>query len=408
VRITRRVHGGVIGRALHSHFEGVHLSVIASSSERTAARRRRQALFAVTVLGLALVFGMLEAAQGRFLYHDLPNTQFWPEALARSMPSWLVLAVLTPLVFALARAMPLDGRRWPRTLPVHVIAGAVFVVLHLGGAAVAASWRHHWNPAILESLDRFLYRYAAADYFVYWALAGLGHVVHHHAVLRAREVAEAELRASLAEARLTALQGQLNPHFLFNALNAISALALTDDRPRLLQTIDALSGLLRSVLDESANALTSLGGEVRLLDRYLAVQEVRFGDRLRLERTIPDELLDATVPSLLLLPLVENSIVHAVGRTPGPMRVSIRASREGADLCLEVRDSGPGFAAGQPDPHGRGVGIANTRKRLEQLYGVAHAITFGNASSGGAIVSVRLPWTPWTGAAAPGTAASPA
>lgn len=234
-----------------------------------------------------------------------------------------------------------------------------------------------------------------------------------------------------ADARLRALRAQLNPHFLFNTLNAISVLALKGEQESVVHTLSRLSDLLRLSLDEGLGQEVPLSKDLEIMDMYLDIQRVRFADRLTVRREIDDEVLDALVPSMIMQPLVENAVVHGISMRPGPGLVELRASRHDGRVRLEVRDSGPGFqgasaasAAREIDAHagrdagatgrdagatgpagdrtdadprrrrssGNGIGLANTRARLEQLYGGNFTFECQDASAGGATVILSIPY----------------
>jgi LytS/YehU family sensor histidine kinase len=204
-----------------------------------------------------------------------------------------------------------------------------------------------------------------------------------------REQAAARLETSLSEARLAALRDQIDPHFLFNTLNSVSVLALRGDREGVTRVVAALGNLLRRSLDGGRAQEVPLAEELAMLEHYLEIQAIRFGERLTIERDIDPAAGQALVPSMITQPLVENAVQHAVAPTPGPARVAIRAHREGGSLRLEVSDSGPGFAGAAPR---EGIGLGNTRARLAQLYGAGHSLDLGPSPEGGARVVVRLPW----------------
>jgi signal transduction histidine kinase len=362
---------------------------------------------AALVTGLAVTFGVLEAAQGLVIFGHLPASEFWPEALARSMPSWLVLAGLCPALFALAQRLPLHGGRWRLALPVLLLAGMGFVMLHMGGAALAAWVRNNGQVPFGAVFARFFVRYAVMDYFLYAALVSTIQIGAYHQALRERERAESRLRESLSEARLVALRARLDPHFLFNTLNSMSALAMTGERERLVRAIGALSEMLRMLLEESSAPLTTLGTELRLVDRYLEIQAIRFGPRLRVERDVDPATLDVVVPSLILQPLVENAFEHALAVSRSAGWVSIRAQRDASQLRLEVSDDGPGFAGGEPRDllAGPGLGLSTTARRLQELYGDEQALACRARPEGGATVTLRIPWR--TAAHAPVAEARP-
>jgi sensor histidine kinase YesM len=185
------------------------------------------------------------------------------------------------------------------------------------------------------------------------------------------------------------LRAQLNPHFLFNTLNAISVLAMKGDGAGVVHTLSLLSDLLRLTIDGLPQEV-SLAQELELTDRYLEIQRVRFPDRLVVDREIDPDIEDALVPSLVLQPIIENAVLHGIARQAQGGRIILRARRIDASLELQVCDTGPGFEAGRLR---EGIGLSNTRARLEQLYGSAQQLTCRNRD-GGACVSIVLPFRP--------------
>jgi len=379
-----------------------------SGSNPNPQKRHPRLRFALAVLGVALGLGLIESAQGRFLRFYLTDREFWPEALARTLPSWLIMAALFPMVYWLARRFTFTAGRWRISLPVHIVGGLVFAYVHMGGAAIVAGLRHVTVVSIQQAFFNYIEKYTMVDFFMYGALVGMVQIAQHRSEIRERERIESSLRADLAEARLAALRHQLHPHFLFNTLNSISALALTGDRDTLVRAVDSLSSLLRTLLDQTDRATTTLAAEMEFLDRYCEIQSIRFGDRLQIVREIESEALAADVPALILQPLVENAMTHGIGTRPGPGWVAIRAHREPHWLRLEVEDSGPGFRDGNGDSDvaaKRGLGLANTRARLEQLYGTRGSFECRNGSQGGALVILRVPWATHPASATIGSSA---
>ena len=201
----------------------------------------------------------------------------------------------------------------------------------------------------------------------------------------------ARLHAQLADARLGALRAQLNPHFLFNTLHAISSLVERDPRG-VRRMIARLSELLRYSLEESDEQEIPLRQELAFLDRYLEIMRIRFQGALEVTMDIADEVQDALVPNLVLQPLVENAVKHGVSKAEGAGRITIRARRDGERTILTVEDNGPGFGDVEA-PGENGVGLRNTRERLEQLYGRAQSLTLREAESGrGLVAEVVLPF----------------
>jgi LytS/YehU family sensor histidine kinase len=194
------------------------------------------------------------------------------------------------------------------------------------------------------------------------------------------------------QARLDVLSGQLQPHFLFNTLHTISAFVLEDPK-QANRMITRLSELLRHSFSREHGPLVTLEEELELLDHYVAIQEARFGDRLKVTFRVEAGTGAAKVPTFLLQPLVENAIRHGAALQGGVAEVEIAAVRAGDRLRLEVRDNGPGIpvVAGR-NGGGGGVGIANTCARLAQLYGTGHRFELGNAPAGGAVATVEIPY----------------
>ena len=203
-----------------------------------------------------------------------------------------------------------------------------------------------------------------------------------------REVAAARLQTQLATARLHTLSAQLQPHFLFNTLNAIASLVRHDPR-RAEQLITRLSDLLRHSLDAGQGAEGTLDEELAFLDKYVEIQEARYGPRLTVVRDIAPDVRGLLVPRLILQPLVENAIRHGVLRRSGPGRVSVAARRDGDALVLVVEDDGVGLPPG--GPAAQGVGLSPTRDRLRQLYGTAQSFSLTTRAEGGARCVIRMP-----------------
>lgn len=206
---------------------------------------------------------------------------------------------------------------------------------------------------------------------------------------RARALQVAQLEAQLTRAQLQNLQAQLNPHFLFNALNTVSAV-MYEDVARADQVLSTLAELLRRALHGSTRPLVTLAEELEVLELYVEIMRARFGERLRLTLAAEERVQAALVPALVLQPLVENAIRHGAPAPPETAWVQVRAWAEGERLHLTVEDNGPGLAPGEPAP-GRGVGLTNTAERLRGLFGEEQSLWLQNRPGGGLRVSVRIP-----------------
>jgi len=338
---------------------------------------------------LALLFGgqyyAASAMQGR------PVS--WSHAVIYSLADWYVFGLLAPPVAWLGRHVRLEWPLRARHIAVHLLACGAFMLAYLLIRAVLAVFQLRWAGKAVGFADVFeplLVKTLPYSLVVYWAVVSVQHVVAFQKRAHERERRAAELEQRLTAARLQALQMQLNPHFLFNTLNAVASL-MHSDVDAADRVLIRLSELLRRALDTRDRQEVPLREELEFLDRYLEIEQTRFGDRLRVEREIDPTLLDQMVPNLMLQPLVENAIKHGIEpqRRPGWIRLEVR--REGTHMLLIVRDNGVGLRPAKPSRRGHGIGLGNTRRRLEQLYGKEQELVIRDADGGGTEVLVRLP-----------------
>jgi len=351
----------------------------------------RRLIIAALVLGLVL--GLLETLQQIAWYAIREVKAPVTSSIETVFVPWLLLLPFLPLVLMLAESKPLDRGRWTANLPPHLVATLFLVLIHQLLSARVVSWLQP-NPPIplIPFWIKLITFRLAVDALVYWTIVGGVHAARATREAREREQTAARLETSLAEARLAALREQLQPHFLFNSLNAVSTLALRGDRDAVTQALTTLSELLRMTLEIHRTQELPLAEELAFLDRYLELQQLRFGDRLTVVRLVEEEALDAAVPAMLTQPLVENALRHGIEREPGAGRVEIRASRSTDQLVIEVRDSGPGFVAAAGIREG--IGLTNTRARLAGLYGGRAQLECGDAPGGGGEVRITLPYRP--------------
>jgi LytS/YehU family sensor histidine kinase len=272
-----------------------------------------------------------------------------------------------------------------------VVAGAAIAVLCacLQGFARSAVGLYHPSRGLAEGIAMVVRAYWPFNVVLYVTVVGLYLTLTYAREAQLRDLRATRLETQLVQARLDALGARLQPHFLFNTLHAISALVLEDAKAA-NRMITRLSELLRLTLSRSRTPLVPLEHELELLDHYVAIQEVRFSDKLEVRVAMEAGTAQAPVPSLLLQPLVENAIRHAIGGGHGAAVVEIRISRIPGGLRLEVRDNGPGFDAEAPS-NAAGEGIRNTRERLEQLYGHRGRLLLQNGIPRGAVATIELP-----------------
>ncbi len=353
------------------------------------------------VFGAATLLGIFSTLQAYRLstlnIKDPMNIEVW-RLLVLNLAYWYVPASLTSPIFRIAHRFPIDSVRWPRALGAHALGVAAFSVLHL--ACMVGLRFALWPRTFLQSYA------AAGDFFrfvqrvlltnldwalmTYAAIVGLSYALGYYRESQARALKAAQLETSLAEARLKTLEAELHPHFLFNTLHAISSLIHTqpDSADRM---ISRLSDLLRITFARSGAARVPLQEELEFLQKYLEIEQTRFQDRLTVKFEIDPDTLDAEVPRLILQPLVENAIQHGVAPRSGPGTIRISSRRDGDALRLEVRDNGVGLTGGARAKLHGGVGLSNTRARLECLYGDTHALEFSEGGPG-LTVEMRFPF----------------
>lgn len=314
----------------------------------------------------------------------------WSFAVGRALGDWYVFALLSIPALWLGRRFSLGDSRWGLNLLTHLAASALFSVAWMSLRAAWEVWltRSGENPvAFGDAFNRALVTTFFYNLLIYWVIITVGYAFDYYRKFNEREVRAAELEKRLTEARLQALQMQLNPHFLFNTLHAISSL-MHQDVDAADRMLVKLSDLLRRALDTTDTQEVTLREELEFLRNYAAIEQTRFGDRLKIEMNIPPDTLDALVPNLMLQPLLENAIRHGIEPHARPGVIEINAQREGERLRIAVRDNGGGLNGSVVE----GIGLSNTRARLKQLYGTRQSFELANADGGGALVTACLPF----------------
>jgi two-component system, LytTR family, sensor kinase len=327
------------------------------------------------------------------------------DAVRQAMPQWFTWGALSLVIIRIDRGIARGRSLLQRLLlhlPLSFLVTAAFFLIGILVDALLSSRFSAGNTSdrmlAFANIKQFLGGAFQWNYLIYWLIAGgwLAWDYNRESQDRKLQAAQLELKTAqleqrLTEARLLNLKAQLHPHFLFNALNTISAFVAKDPRGA-RQMIEHLGDLLRFSLEHSEDQETTLAAELEMLDHYLAIQRVRFEDHLQLRMEIAPDTLPALAPNLILQPLVENAIRHSVAQLTTPVCVTIFAAREDGHLRLQVSDDGPGLPAGWHWDAQAGVGLTNTKKRLEQLYPAAHQLTVNNAEGGGVMVEIILPF----------------
>jgi two-component system, LytTR family, sensor kinase len=357
---------------------------------RRTAAQRQHGLF-LAAFGAATTLALLIATENYYALQQAGRPTGWPALVARELPVWYVWLLLVPGIFWLARRLPVHGpRRW-RNLVLHlplaalaVLVGQVLIIAVKAPVLGLPPGESSWGRLVLLEYRR-IFAIIIPIYFVVLAAA---HAVHSYRENERRAVREAELGTLLERAQRDLLRMQLQPHFLFNTLHAVSAL-MERDVHAARRMLTRLSDLLRLALDDDSRHEVSLEEEIEFLDRYAEIQKIRFGGRLAVTYDVAPDTRRLLVPRLVLQPLVENSITHGLSRLERPGRVTVEARRRNGHLVVRVLDDGVGLEGGALAREG--VGIGNTRARLEQLYGGAHRFAIGNLPGGGCEVRIEIP-----------------
>ena len=309
---------------------------------------------------------------------------------------WYVPALLAPPIMALSLRYHSDRAPMRVVIPFHVAGVLLYSTFHTS-VMLATRWLFQGIlPALAPQTSWWLYaRHLYLEQFdwllmTYLFLVGLAYALAYRRESEARALNAARLETRIVEARLRALQHELHPHFLFNTLNTISALMHTniDAADKML---DQLADLLRLTLRASGAEPVPLQSELEMLQKYLQIEQTRLGDRLTVAVDVDGDALSALVPTFLLQPLVENAVRHGVAPYGRPGSVSIRANRVGGELTVQIQDSGCGAPPERLGSSNGGIGVANTRARLEYLYPSAHRFEFANLLDGFR-VTVAIPY----------------
>lgn len=374
---------------------------------KTMMRPEDRIKWLIAFAGWTLV-GLFFSLQIYLIFNVLEGEPFpWWRAITSTLPDWYIWALLSILIIRLSHRFPLDRDHWLRSLPAHIAASLLVPLLQLTLAVTALHFltMRHRVPARTwpERFQFNFFFYYHWGVVTYWAIVGASHAVYFYRSLRERTLKAAQLEAQLAQARLQATEAQLqalkmqiHPHFLFNTLQNISAL-LAEDAAAADRMIARLGDFLRLTLDNSGSQTVTLREELNFLERYLEIERVRFQDRLTTHFDIEPQTLEAQAPNLILQPIIENAIKHGLAQRTSAGRIEVHAARRDDWLRIEVRDNGAGLPS-HAEPSGAvsegraGLGLANTRARLQRLYGPAHRFELSNAADGGLLVTLEIPF----------------
>lgn len=361
----------------------------------TAGLEARPVVRPRVIFGIATALGCFSAFQAFYFVTTFTSQPpKFAQLLALNLSYWYSWAILAPGIIWLGRRFPFDRRTWKRVVPVHLAGVLAATVLHVGltvaGRLLIFRASGDFGGTWLLEAQRMFFLNFDWETMTYWAILGVSHALRYHYEAQDRALRESQLETRLIEAQLQSLQRQLQPHFLFNTLNTISALMHRDVNAA-DDMIARLSELLRVSLQTVSVQEVPLQQELDFLRKYLEIEQTRFRDRLSVVFDVDPATLDVMVPNLILQPLVENAIKHGIGPRPSPGQVVVRARRAPGMLELEVRDNGVGMSDATLSDFNRGVGLANTRSRLQHLYDLSHRFEFRQPADGGLSVVMAIP-----------------
>ncbi len=353
---------------------------------------QRQFFRALVLLAFWSLVGLAFASQFYLSSALLGRTVSWHEAISYSLADWYVWAVVSIPILWLARRVPPERAPTFRTAAIHLIGAIVCSTIYVLLRS-AVGQIHGWlidEPATFSEVFRpLLLKTFPFNLLVYGVIISVSHAIDYYRKYHERTVQTLELEKHLTEARLQSLLRQLKPHFLFNTLNGIASLMHTDVEAADTMLV-RLSELLRLTMTQTGRPTVTFSEEIAFIEKYLGIETIRFRDRLQVSYRIEPGLENAQVPNLILQPIVENAIRHGIEPHPRPGKIEIVAEKKGDRLMLEVNDTGnglPAVASGR-----QGIGSANTRARLQELYNDDHVFAMTNRAEGGLAVRLEIPF----------------
>lgn len=366
-----------------------------SNRSRGPVWQNRWARLAI-IWGIWTFIGLVFTLQFYFAsYRSERPTPFF-DALYMQMIWAYLFALATPLVLWAVTRMPLERDAWVRNALLHLPISIVLGVLLTAVGRVLIWFRWGWplgRELTFESIIRFVIANFTEAIGIYLLIALTGYAFSYYRRFREGQVRTLQLEAQLSQAQLQALKMQLHPHFLFNTLHSISAL-LNKDAEAARKMITRLGDFLRLTLENSGSQEVTLRQEMEFLSCYLEIERIRFQDRLVTHMDVAQQTLDARVPNLILQPIVENAIRHGIAPRSTQGVIEIEAKQRNGTLRIQVRDNGPGLSVHRTSENvfKKGLGLANTETRLEQLYGPAHSFNLSNNPDGGLVVTLEIPF----------------
>jgi two-component system, LytTR family, sensor kinase len=344
------------------------------------------------VWGTWAIVAFFFATQIYTAYYKEQNPIPFSRALFMQGVACFLWALATPFVLWLARRFRIDRNNWLRRVPLHfLLALALSIPMITLDYIVHMLYMGLGNSLTMLRGFQFVFYNLDRCLLIYWVIVLISHAFNYYHSYREGELKASQLRTQLAQAQLEALKMQLHPHFLFNTLHSISAL-LHQDIDAAQRMISRLGDFLRLTLENVGTQEVTLKRELEFLNGYLEIERIRFQDRLTTMVKVDPDLLDHRVPNLILQPIVENALRHAIANSNGG-RIEIVVEPNDGMLRIRVKDNGPGLRIVPPpgEQSKHGIGLANTKARLDRLYGTAHRLELENDPAGGLVVTMELP-----------------
>jgi hypothetical protein len=342
-----------------------------------------------------LTVGVITGAQVVVGIAALGRQANWISLFFATAAAWLIWVVATPVILSLSRRFPLGRTGDWRNFPVHLAAALAISTARIAWSA-ALEWAInplalHPHPSYRAMFLTMVYMQFHTGLIIYGATVAIDNIIDSIRSLARSEAESARLAGELSKAQMDVLRRQLEPHFLFNTLNGISGLVREKQNDAAVEMIAGLSCLLRRVLEDSGRQLVPLAEEVSFLESYIDLQSMRLGDRLKVTLDIPIELYAALVPQLLLQPLVENAIVHGIGKLVEGGQIGVTARESEGILSICLYNDGPALSVATAGDR-TGVGLSNTRGRLVTLYGAQSSVELRNCEQAGVETIIKVPY----------------
>jgi signal transduction histidine kinase len=369
------------------------------ASSRTVTAWHLAFLLLCIWLGVVL-FVLLRQVSGLLTERDF-NPSPWQPIRFITVYFWLPWFLLAPVVAWVAKRVPIRPERWLWPICANILTflaisavhalGIAYGYYYFGDVNAAMStyepWQHSGHFLFGDNLFLF-------EVIVYSVLASNLNMGNFHQMMRQQEIDAARLRETLAELKLQTLRMQINPHFLFNALNAVTVLVQKNETDRAVEAINRIASFFRRTLEGTADQWVPLERELAMATEYLAISKVRYGERLHVVEECAPEVKRVPVPTMLLQPLIENAVVHGIAEKRGHCALAVRCRQAADRLAIEISDDGAGCAMQDNPQFKEGTGLTNVRLRLQQLYGDNHAFSIESRPGDGTRVTITVPMQP--------------